>query len=257
MDIHCNNWWTYTVITDGLKPSSIALACIVCVCARARARMCTRAHASNKSCDIHTHWIYYCRTNTSINMTSFKCVSHLWCCSTSLRSLLFTNCECWCLPQSPKQFILTSSHPFTVSTSLLLAKCKGNVVPVLAITMYGGRRSTAPLILNLGTRWWWTASCPSHFASREGAPSTCYSDSSRDPTSRLDVSEKQQQQLSCTFQELIHNLSVVQPSLLTMSTVLPAATHSSYQIKMCKKLKKKSCGNINYWCHLSFWHKNF
>jgi hypothetical protein len=143
---------------------SVCVCVCVCVCAH------KHTHLSNKSCDIHTHWIYYCTTNISVNITSFKCVSHLWCCSTSLRPLPISNCECWCLPQGPKQFISTSSHPFTVLTSLQLTKHKGNVVPVHAITLYGGSRNTAPLILNLGTRWRWTASCPSHFTPHGRSP---------------------------------------------------------------------------------------
>jgi len=50
---------------------------------------------------------------------------------------------------------------------------KGKHVTAHAIKVYGGEGGTAPLILNLGTRWTgWPASHPWSLYSREKAPST-------------------------------------------------------------------------------------
>jgi hypothetical protein len=41
-----------------------------------------------------------------------------------------------------------------------------------AMKTYWGSGGTAPCILDLGTRWGWSAACPSCFTPRERAPST-------------------------------------------------------------------------------------
>jgi hypothetical protein len=55
------------------------------------------------------------------------------------------------------------------TTGKIVAKVK--IVPVHVMKAYRGSRSIAPLILNLGTRWWWVVSItPWTIYNREGTP---------------------------------------------------------------------------------------
>jgi hypothetical protein len=47
--------WIYAAMTNKLKPSTTAPACILCVCVCMCVCTCVCMHMSNKSRDIHTH----------------------------------------------------------------------------------------------------------------------------------------------------------------------------------------------------------
>ena len=138
-------------------------------------------------------------------------------------------------PQTIYINLLTPLHCFNLTP---LAKCKGSVVPVHAVTLYGDSSSTAPLILNLGTRWRWTLHVPATLplGKEPPAPVTLVAVETPHPVWTYRRTGNPPAPVRNSFTPC----QLCSPSLPTMSSALPAATRSSYKIKMCKNLQKKN-----------------